>query len=79
MEGLMRFKAVFGWLSLVLLVGCSTGSRSFEQTPSYALDQPTGTPLARAVEKLGDPSDGRSGVRLIGNGEEALAARLAAL
>ncbi len=77
MEGLMRFKAVFGWLSLVLLVGCSTGSRSFEQTPSYALDQPTGTPLARAVEKLGDPSDGRSGVRLIGNGEEALAARLA--
>lgn len=26
---------------------------------------------------LGDPNDGRSGVRLIGNGEEALAARLA--
>ena len=62
---------------LVLLAGCSAGPPSFEQTPSYAPEQPTSTPLAQAVRKLGDPRDGRSGVRLIGNGEEALAARLA--
>ena len=62
---------------LLLLSGCATGSRSFEQTPSYAPDQPTKTQLARAVQDLGDPGDGRSGIKLIGNGEEALAARLA--
>ena len=64
-------------LALSLLAGCSGGDRSFEQTPSYAPDQPTNTKLARAVRSLGDPGDGRSGVRLIGNGEEAFASRLA--
>ena len=62
---------------LLLLTGCATGNRSFEQTPSYAPDQPTKTQLARAVQNLGDPRDGRSGIKLIGNGEEALAARIA--
>ena len=61
----------------MLLVGCSTSNRSFEQTPSYAPEQPTRTQLARAVQNLGDPRDGRSGIKLIGNGEEALAARIA--
>ncbi len=61
----------------ILLAACSSGSRTFEQIPSFAPDQPTSTRLARAVRELGDPRDGRSGVRLIGNGEEALAARLA--
>ncbi|MEX0339943.1 MAG: phospholipase D family protein [Arenibacterium sp.] len=64
-------------LSLLLLVGCATGNRTFEQMPSYALEQPTRTKLSRAVRGLGNPNDGRSGVKLIGNGEEALAARLA--
>ncbi len=64
-------------LMLVLLSACGPSVRTFEQTPSYALEPPTDTPLTRAVRKLGDPRDGRSGVRLIGNGEEALAARLA--
>lgn len=60
-----------------LLTGCAAGNRTFEQLPSYAPEQPTQTKLARAVRALGDPGDGRSGVKLIGNGEEAFAARLA--
>ncbi len=64
-------------LSLLLLSACAPTPRTFEQTPSRSLDQPTGTQLSRAVEDLGNPHDGRSGVRRIGNGEEALAARLA--
>ena len=64
-------------LSLFLLAACSHTVRTFEQTPSYSPAQPTSTRLTQAVQRLGDPRDGRSGVRLIGNGEEALAARLA--
>ena len=64
-------------LSLFLLAACSPTVRTFEQTPSFSPAQPTSTRLAQAVQRLGDPRDGRSGVRLIGNGEEALAARLA--
>ena len=64
-------------LSLFLLAACSPAVRTFEQTPSYSPAQPTSTRLTQAVQRLGDPRDGRSGVRLIGNGEEALAARLA--
>jgi putative cardiolipin synthase len=64
-------------LSLFLLAACSQTVRTFEQTPSYSPAQPTSTRLTKAVQRLGDPRDGRSGVRLIGNGEEALAARLA--
>ena len=73
----MRFLAAFIGPFLFLLVGCSAGDRSFEQTPSYAPVPPTSSRLAKAVETLGDPRDGRSGVRLIGGGEEAFAARLA--
>ena len=64
-------------LSLFLLAACSHTVRTFEQTPSYSPAQPTSTRLAQIVQRLGDPKDGRSGVKLIGNGEEALAARLA--
>jgi putative cardiolipin synthase len=64
-------------LGLLFLSACGPSERTFEQTPSYALNQPTDTQLAQAVRKLGDPRDGRSGVRLIANGEDALAARLA--
>ncbi|KQV80481.1 phospholipase [Rhizobium sp. Root1220] len=64
-------------LSFFLLAACSHTIRTFKQTPSYSPAQPTSTRLTQAVQRLGDPRDGRSGVRLIGNGEEALAARLA--
>lgn len=77
MGGIMKATIVAAGVFLTILAGCSTGNRSFEQIPSYALVQPTNTHLARLVRKLGDPRDGRSGVRLIGNGEEAFAARLA--
>lgn len=64
-------------MSLFVLSACGTPDRTFEQTPSYAPEQPTRTQLARSVRNLGDPGDGRSGVKLVGNGEEAMAARLA--
>lgn len=73
----MKTKFLAACLLLLALAGCSTGNRTFEQTPSFALQQTTSTKLARSVKRLGDPGDGRSGVKLIGNGEEAFAARLA--
>ena len=64
-------------LMALFLAACGGGDRIFVQNPSFAPEAPTTTKLARAVTDLGDPGDGRSGIRLIGNGEEALAARLA--
>ncbi|MFC3615314.1 phospholipase D family protein [Lutimaribacter marinistellae] len=76
-EGFIKGMCLVVGLCFLVLAGCSTGNRSFEQTPSFAPEQPTSTRLSRAVRKWGDPLDGRSGVKLIGNGEEAFAARLA--
>ncbi|WP_433989667.1 Cardiolipin synthase C (plasmid) [Pseudoseohaeicola sp. NH-UV-7] len=73
----MRILAVAAGLTLLYFSACSPTERTFEQTPSFALESPTNSGLTRAVQGLGDPGDGRSGIRLIGNGEEALAARLA--
>lgn len=73
----MRPAVLATGFSLILMVGCATGDRTFQQTVSYAPEQPTRTKLTQAIQDLGDPRDGRSGVRIIGNGEEALAARLA--
>ncbi len=55
---------------------CSPGPREYSKTPSYAAKPQTDTRLAEVRRKLGDPRDGRSGVKLISNGEEAFAARM---
>lgn len=55
---------------------CASGPREYTKTPSYAAKPQTGTRLAEVRNKLGDPRDGRSGVKLISNGEEAFAARM---
>jgi cardiolipin synthase C len=73
----MRLLAVAAGLALLVISACAPADRSFEQTPSFALQAPTASGLTRSVRALGDPRDGRSGVRIIGNGEDALAARLA--
>ena len=73
----MRLLAVAAGLALLVISACAPTDRSFEQTPSFALQAPTASGLTRSVRALGDPRDGRSGVRIIGNGEDALAARLA--
>ncbi|WP_233145687.1 phospholipase D-like domain-containing protein, partial [Phaeobacter sp. 22II1-1F12B] len=67
-------------LFLVLLsasfTACSSGPREYSKTPSYAAEPKSNTRLAEVRRKLGDPRDGRSGVKLISNGEEAFAARM---
>lgn len=63
-------------LMIAVLVACSPGPREYEITSSFAPETPRNTRLAGDVRKLGDPRDGRSGVKLISNGEQALAARL---
>jgi cardiolipin synthase C len=70
-----RAVLVLGWM-MAVLAACSTGPRDFERTRSFAPEPPTRTGLADSVRKLGNPGDGRSGVKLISNGEEAFAARL---
>jgi putative cardiolipin synthase len=71
----MRLKLFL--LSLVaLLAACGSNDRQYEKTVTRAISEPQDTYLANRSNELGDPGDGRSGVRIISNGEEALAARL---
>ncbi|WP_170771851.1 phospholipase D family protein [Ruegeria lacuscaerulensis] len=72
----MPRKLLWPLLGLIALAACSAGPRDFVQVPSRAVESPSNSRLTTAVRKLGDPRDGRSGVKLISNGEEALAARL---
>lgn len=72
----MSRKFLWVLLGLIALAACSTGPRDFVQTPSRVVETPSNSRLTSAVRKLGDPRDGRSGVKLISNGEEALAARM---
>lgn len=70
------------WLALLLgmvaavLSACGPSVREYEKTATRALAVPQQSLLARRSESLGNPGDGRSGVRMLSDGEEALAARL---
>ncbi len=76
-RGLVRPAWRVAVLGLALLVSACTGLPSdVERTPSFALSDTQDTFLAKTAGALGDPGDGRSGVRLITSGPEALALRL---
>ncbi|AXI47120.1 phospholipase [Sulfitobacter sp. SK012] len=61
---------------IALLASCGGTVKQYEKSVTRAIPEPQGTRLANRSNELGNPGDGRSGVRLISNGEEALAARL---
>ncbi|MGV6804695.1 MAG: phospholipase D family protein [Ruegeria sp.] len=58
------------------LVGCAPKNRSYEKTVTTSQHAYPNSSLSRTANRLGDPHDGRSGVKLISDGEQALASRL---
>lgn len=58
------------------LAACAPKTRSYEKSVSSSFATPANSALVRAANRLGDPKDGRSGVNLISDGEQALASRL---
>lgn len=59
-----------------VMSACGPSVREYEKTVTRALAEPQQSFLARKSQSLGNPGDGRSGVRMLPDGEEALAARL---
>ncbi|MES0827648.1 phospholipase D family protein [Ruegeria sp. SCP11] len=65
------------WVCCTLvLVACAPKTRTYEKTVTASLPASSSTALGQAANRLGDPKDGRSGVKLISDGEEALVSRL---
>ena len=60
----------------VLISGCGGSVPLVDKVASFAPTDTGHTYLARQVEALGDPHDGRSGIHLLSDGPEALAMRL---
>ncbi|RYH07175.1 phospholipase D family protein [Tropicimonas sp. IMCC6043] len=58
------------------LLACSSGTTSYSKTVTRAPTDTGNTFLARRSDALGNPHDGRSGIRLVTDGPEALALRL---
>ncbi|SNT13194.1 phospholipase D family protein [Tropicimonas sediminicola] len=59
-----------------LLTACASRPASYTKTVTRAVSEPSGTFLSRRADALGNPHDGRSGIRLVSDGPEALALRL---
>ena len=70
------------WLSLaslccaLALTACAPKTRSYEKSVSAMVQAPADSDLGQIARRLGDPKDGRSGVKLISDGEQALVSRL---
>ncbi len=64
-------------LACLALAACSLGPKTYTKTVTEVRADTGATFLARRVAGLGNPGDGRSGVKLVRDGPEALAVRLA--
>ena len=73
-----RLARAAAWLMLWLLTACAALPDGVQRDPSQALTDVTATPLAREAA-LATPDDKRhlSGLRLLPNGPEAMATRVA--
>lgn len=58
------------------LAACAPKTRTYEKTVTASVPANPNTTLAQAANRLGNPNDGRSGVKLVSDGEEALVTRL---
>lgn len=67
---------ITGLVCLVALLGCAPKERVYEKTVSTYQPAREDSKLGRVARRLGDPGDGRSGVRLVSDGEQALVSRL---
>ncbi|WP_170755255.1 phospholipase D family protein [Ruegeria lacuscaerulensis] len=61
---------------MLALAACAPTSRTYEKTVTRSVAAEPTSQLYRAASRLGDPGDGRSGVRLVSDGEQALVIRL---
>ncbi len=68
--------AIFAVMAF-FLASCATGPGDYTKTVTRSLENTGDTFLARAVARSGDPRDGRTGVKLVEDGPEALGLRLA--
>ena len=73
----LRRIALLGTLTLGALTACSPLPETIEKSVSFAAVDTGSTRLGRASRALGNPGDGRSGFRILPDGVEALAFRLA--
>jgi len=73
----LRRSAIFLGVVLMVLTGCATLPKDYPREPSQAWDRPQETKLGRAITTEEARHPGTSGFRLIGNGMDAFAARMA--
>lgn len=77
-----RIRRLFGPRAVCLLgalltvAACAAPVREYSKTVTRALPETTQSFLTQRSTELGNPGDGRSGIKLLPNGEDALAARL---
>ena len=68
--------AALGIMAL-FLASCASGPSDYSKTVTRSLENTGGTFLAGVGARAGDPHDGRTGIKLVADGPEALALRLA--
>ncbi len=71
-----KLLSMIGLVCLGALTACAPRERIFEKSVTTFQSAGADSRLARAARRLGDPGDGRSGVKLISDGEQALVSRL---
>ncbi|WP_108261212.1 phospholipase D family protein [Mangrovicoccus ximenensis] len=62
--------------AVFMLASCAPWAQDYPKPETFALADTGSTFLARQAQRLGDPKDGRSGIRLVADGPESLALRL---
>lgn len=68
--------AIFVVIAL-FLASCATGPGEYTKTVTRSLENTGGTFLAGVGPRAGDPQDGRTGIKLVSDGPESLALRVA--
>jgi putative cardiolipin synthase len=70
-----RLAALVLFVALLVLGGCASLPEDVERTPSYAIENTSGTKLGRDIKPLLAKHPGKSGFHALGPGTDAFAAR----
>ena len=77
LSGFLCLRTLFAAMMAMFLASCASGPDEYTKTVTRSLENTSGTFLAGIGPRAGDPRDGRTGIRLVSDGPEALALRLA--